>query len=147
MRRTVIVVAVLAIAVLLFSTPGLVAAKGGNGNGHGGGGQGGWGSGEGHGGGNGSTWFNLYGVIDALDDDAGAIVVTAKSPLSLVKHNPITVETTVDTRFRDCELGERISFDELEVGAPVRIKGLVKDGVFVANLVILKPAYVPISLQ
>jgi hypothetical protein len=137
MRKTFAVLAVLVLVAALFAMPGLAAARGGNGGGNGGGT---------HKGGNGGTWFNLYGTIDALDAGARTIDVTVMSPLKY-EDDTITIKTTVDTRFRDCEQDIRIDFNDLEEGATVRIKGVVKDGVFVATLVILNPEYVPTSLQ
>jgi hypothetical protein len=138
MRKTFAVLAVLVMVAALFAMPGLAAARGGNGGGNGGGT---------HKGGNGGTWFNLYGTITSLGLSDKTIVVDVKSPLNLLKYNPLTVKTTVDTRFRDCEQDIRIDFNDLEEAATVRIKGVVKDGVFVATLVILNPEYVPTSLQ
>jgi len=136
MRKTFAVLAVVVLVAALFAMPGLAAARGGNGGGNGGS----------HRGGNGGTWFNLYGTIDALDTGARTIDVTVLSPLNFGGAT-ITVKTTVDSRFRDCALDVPIDFEDLVVGAPVRIMGVVKDGVFVATSVILNPETVPTSLQ
>jgi hypothetical protein len=93
MRRTLTVVGIVAIAVLMIATPGLAAARGGNGGGNGG-------NGGGRSGGQGTAWFNLYGTIDALGASAKTIEVTVLSPLNLTRYNPLTVQTTTDTRFR-----------------------------------------------
>ena len=105
--------AVVLLAVLLVAMPGLAAAKGG------------------HGGGPGGASFNILGTIDALDARAGTIEV-----------GDITVYTTDDTHFKQCEDGVsvRITFDDLEKGWKVRIKGVVDDGTYVASVVI---QYVP----
>jgi hypothetical protein len=52
------------------------------------------------------------------------------------------VETTVDTRFKQCDDGDsvRIDFNDLKGGWRVRIKGIVDGGSFVATRVI---QYVP----
>ena len=133
MRKTLTVFAVVMLVAALFATPGLAAARGGNGGGNRGGNGGGT-----HRGGNGGTWFNVYGTIEDVDEGARTIDVTVLSPLSF-GGDTITVQITVDTRLRDCESDTRIDFDELEK-APVRTKGVVKDGVFVATKVI---QYVP----
>ena len=137
MRKTLTVLAIMVLAAALFAMPGLVAARGGNGGGNGGGNAGGS-----HKGGNGGTWFNLYGTIDTLDASARTIVVTVESPLTLLKYNPITVKTTSETRFKECEddVSVGIGFNDLEAGWKVRVKGTVNDGVFVATTVI---QYVP----
>jgi hypothetical protein len=137
MRKTLTVLAIVAIVGALFVTPGLAAARGGNGGGNGGR------NGDGtHRGGNGGTWFNLYGTIDALDAGARTITAQVATPESLLKYNPLTVATTSDTRFKQCDDGTsvRIAFGDLQEGANVRIKGTVIDGVFVATTVI---QYVP----
>ena len=133
MRKTFVVLAVVVLVAALFATPGLAAAKGGNGGGNGGGS---------HRGGNGGTWFNLYGTISALDAGARTITVVVITPESLLKYNPLTVKTTVDTRFKQCddEVSIRITFSDLAVGSKVRIKGTVAGGVFTATTVI---QYVP----
>jgi hypothetical protein len=76
MRKRLVVGAVVVLAVLLLATPGLVAAKGGHG-----------------GGGHGDTWFNITGTITSLDAAAGTIGVD----------NEITVYTTDDTHFKECD--------------------------------------------
>ncbi|MGD8475022.1 MAG: DUF5666 domain-containing protein [Anaerolineae bacterium] len=133
MRKTLTVFAVVVLVAALFAMPGLAAARGGNGGGNGGGNSGGS-----HRGGNGGTWFNLYSTIKTIDAGARSITVEIVSPLNLLKHNPLTVETTADTRFLQCdgEVSVRISFTDLEEGWDVRIKGTVDDGVFVATKVI-----------
>ncbi len=114
MRRILTVVSVGMLFVLLLATPGLVAAKGG----HGGGGHGG-------------TWFNISGTISDLDADAGTIDV-----------GDITVYTTDDTHFRECDDGVSggIKFDDLELGWSVRIRGVVDGATYYASVVI---QYVP----
>ena len=135
MRKTLIVFAVLVLVAALFAAPGLAAARGGNGGGN----RNGGGT---HRGGNGGTWFNLYSTIMTINPDARTITVEIVSPLNLLKYNPLTVETTVDTRFMQCEdeVSVRIGFSDLEKGWDVRIKGTVDGGVFVATKVI---QYVP----
>ena len=115
MRRTLVVLAVLVLAVLLLATPGLVSAKGGHG-----------------GGGHGDTWFNITGTITSLDAAAGTIGVD----------NEITVYTTDDTHFKECDDGEAegIKFGNLVLGWEVRIRGVVDGGTYFANVVI---QYVP----
>ncbi len=128
MRKTLTILAVVVIVAALFAMPGLAAARGGNGGGNGGG----------RSGGNGGTWFNVYGTIIALDDGEKTIDVDVEYPLKLAKYESLEVETTVDTRFRQCEgdTCSRIYFKDLEEGLNVRIKGIVKDGVFIATTVI-----------
>ena len=122
------------LAVLLLVTPGLVAARGGNG-----------------GGGHDEDSFNLHGTIGAYDCDAGSIEVAGVLPDHLP--DSITVYTTADTRFRECDqVGqpgtncEPISCTDLvgpteeEPGWAVRIMGVVDSGTYYAERII---QYVP----
>jgi hypothetical protein len=80
--------------------------------------------------------------MDTVNVGARSIVVTVEFPLKLAKRNSITVETAGDTRFRECDDGDsvRIGFDDLEEGRKVRVKGIVRDGDYLATTVI---QYVP----
>jgi hypothetical protein len=137
MRKTLTLFAVVVLVAILFAMPGLAAARGGNGGGNGRGNGGGT-----HQGGNGGTWFNLYGSIESRNLEAKTITVMVETPENLLKYNPITVETTIGTIFKQCEedASVRISFGDLQEGWNVRIKGIVHDGVFAATKVI---QYVP----
>lgn len=128
MRRILIVLTVVMLAILLLATPGLVAAKGG----HGGGGQGG----------QGGTWFNVYGNITGLSEPI--IYVTVTYPLNSAGY--IEVYTTDDTRFKDCLTGEVVDFDylnELAELPPVRVMGTMDGDDYIATSVILNPANTP----
>lgn len=118
MRRTLVVLAIVVLGVVLIATPGLVAARGGNGGGDG-------------------ASFTLKGTIDALDSDDRTIVVTVVSPLSLAKLNPLTVQTTGETRFKECD-GSKISFGDLASGDIIKVAGVVDGGSFIATRVILQ---------
>lgn len=119
MRRTLVVLTVVVLAVLLLATPGLVAAKGG------------------HGGGPGGASFNIYGTIIALNSGLGTIKVDVESPDGLADED-IVVQTTDDTHFKDCA-GDSIDFGDLQTGDTVRIKGVVDGEIYYATLVILDP--------
>jgi hypothetical protein len=96
----------------------------------------------GGGGGDTDLTFKLYGTILDLDPDAGTITVEVVSPVKLTKYNPLTVQTTGATRFKECDPDNppslRIGFEDLVVGRSVRITGAM-DG-FVATQVV---QYIP----
>ena len=125
---------IVVLAVLLLAMPGFVAARGGNG-----------------GGGHDEDSFNLQGTIGAYDCDAGSVDVEGVTPDYLP--DSITVYTTADTRFRQCDKAdppgdncEPIDCTQLvgsveEVpGWDVRVMGVVDSGTYYAERII---QYVP----
>jgi opacity protein-like surface antigen len=90
-------------------------------------------------GGQGTTSFNIYGWILALDEGAGTIQLQVVTPEYLLKDNPLTVQTTANTQFRQCDAAGNsfaIGFADLEVGRAARIMGDVLGDVRVATRVI-----------
>lgn len=96
--------------------------------------------------GGGADSFNLGGTIRELSSADKTIGVEVETPLHLTSDDPdvlLTVYTTDDTRFKQCDdngpssESERIRFDDLTVGSDVRITGTFDgDGNFVAERVI-----------
>ena len=125
MRRTLVVLTIVMLAVLLLATPALAA---GSQNRHGL---------RGGGGGQGSTSFNLLGTIDSYScGDEGYISVYKSWPGT----GSVTVYLTDGTLYKQCTgipgEGDDITCNALEVGAEVRIIGKKVDGTFVATRVI-----------
>ena len=121
MKNTWRIWACVALALALVALPGLAAETGGPGGGHG------------------QTAFNLAGTILELDGGLRTITVEVETPENLVKLNPLTVTTTSETKFKQCdEAGDSfaIDFGDLEVGKMVKIAGQIQAGEYVATRVI-----------
>jgi len=126
MRRTLVVLTIVVLAVLLVATPGLAA---GSQNRHGL---------RGGGGGQGSTSFNLLGTIVSYScGNEGYIKVAVITP-DKYGDTVLTVQTTDSTRFKECDyvVSVRIDCSDLVSGSQVRIMGTVDGKSFVATRVI-----------
>ena len=117
MKPRIAVLTFVVLVALLFATP--VLAR------HGGGGQA-------------DGTFNLFGMITGLDAIERTIEVEVETPAYLDQLNPLTVQTTDNTRFKECdgETSLTIEFGELETGRAVRIAGTVDGESFTAARVI-----------
>ena len=129
MKGKVAALVIVALIALLIVSPSLAAGPRG---GHG------MRNGARHGGGGKDLSFNLFGTIKGLNDPA--ITVEVITPERYLKDNPYTIQTTGDTRFRECdpeaEQSQPITFGDLKEGSYVRVAGTVEDGVYVAGRVI-----------
>ena len=132
MKGKVAALVIVALIALLIVSPSLAAGPRGGHGAHSGR------NGARHGGGGKDLSFNLFGTIKGLNDPA--IIVEVITPERYLKDNPYTIQTTGDTRFRECdpeaEQSQPITFGDLKEGSYVRVAGTVEDGVYVVGRVI-----------
>ena len=117
--------AIVALAVLLVVTPGLVVAKGGMGPGHG----------------QGTTVFALQGCITNIDYDAYTFEVEIVKSKKGVELPDMPIYTDGTTRILEWEDGEQslIPFDYLAVNDPVSVNGHIVNDQLWATQVTVNP--------
>ena len=126
MRKKLVVLIIVALIALVAVVPALAA-----GNGNGGSGNGNRGSGHGHGGPGGKDQqsFTIGGYITAIGNDT-ITVRTVNDRLAMVQ------VTTSTSFFRWTPDGRvPITFDDVETGDSINIKGTVDGDVFTADVV------------
>ena len=128
MRKKLVVLIIVALIALVAVVPALAA---GNGNGGSGNGNGNGGSGHGHGGPGGKDQqsFTIGGYITAIGNDT----ITVRT----VNYRSATVQVTNSTSFFRWTSDGRvpITFDDVEKGDSINIKGTVDGDVFTADVV------------